>query len=147
MLKHLSTPAFTNNQKVLIEVPESTCQFDEERIWVRLHVVRIPISMILVPDNNFTVHEVLSCVTWYAINVQSLQFFDIRFHYLWPGLSIIQMDAIDSVLLRVLDNLVNEQLPSFKLPVVKHGCVLELLSLSISAVADVSSAILVQVMQ
>lgn len=147
MLEHVATPAFTNYNEVRVQVPETTSHFDKEWIWVRFHVVRIPITVVLVPNYNFTIQEIFSGVAWYTVNIESLKLLSIWLHDLRPSLPVIKMNSIDTVLLSVLHDLIDKKLPGLQFSIVEHGCVLKLLRLSISSITDVSSTILIQVMQ
>lgn len=103
--------------------------------------------MVLVPDDDFAIHEVLGSVTWHTVHIQPLKLLNIWLHYLWPCLTVVQVDAVNAVLLGVLHDFINEQLPCFQLPVVEHCCIFKLLCLTISSVANMPPAILIQVMQ
>lgn len=62
-------------------------------------------------------------------------------------MSIVEVDATDPVLLCKLEDFLDEQVPGLELSVVEHGAIIVVDRLSISAIADVFLAILVQVVK
>ena len=99
--------------------------------------------MVLVPQDNLSAHQLFGGISWLVVDVEPLQLIEVRLHDLWPSLAIVEVDSIDTVFRRILNDLINEQVPGLDLPVVEHGRICELLRLSIGAVADVSLAIFV----
>ena len=66
---------------------------------------------------------------------------------MWPSLPVVEMNAVDTCLLRELKDLVDEQIPRFYLAIVQHSCIFVLASLAIGSVADASAPIFVKVVQ
>lgn len=147
MFKHEATPALTDKHEVGLLGPDPLGHLNEERIRIRLHDIGIPIAMILVPDDNHTRHEVLWRVGWVTVVVHTEKLLYIRFHDLRPSLTVIQVDAIYLHFGDVSKDLVNKEIPSLNFPVVEHSRVLVMLALAICSVANVSAALLGEVVK
>jgi len=106
-----SSPAFADDHEVWVEVPEPFAHFDEEGIWVGLHIIRIPVAMVFISNNNLAVHEVFCGVGRFTVNVNPLKFFNVWLHDLGPSLAIIKMNTVELIVLAVLNDLVNEEVP------------------------------------
>jgi len=72
VLEHKATPTFTNNDKVGLTFPNFLRHFDEKWIGVCLHDIGIPVPVILISNNDFTSHELLSCICRLSVIVDSL---------------------------------------------------------------------------
>ena len=59
MLEHESTIALSHDHKIRIDLPKSLAKLDEEWIGIGFHVVSIPIAIVLISNNDFTVQEIL----------------------------------------------------------------------------------------
>lgn len=70
VLEHESTPAFTNYHKVWVLHPKFLAHLDKEWIGIRLHIVGVPVSMILIPEYHFTIHEVFCRIGRLVIHIQ-----------------------------------------------------------------------------
>lgn len=147
MFKHKSSPALTNYHEVRLLIPNGLGKLNEEWIWICLHNICVPVSVILISNDNISSHECLWRVCWHSIIIYSQEFFNIWLHNLWPSLTIVKMDSIDIHFISEGHNLVNEHLPSFNLSVVEHRSVLEILCLTISTVADITSTLLCKIVK
>jgi hypothetical protein len=88
--------------------PKLLTHLDKEWVWISLHVVRVPISVVLVSEDEFTVHEVFRCVCRLSVHIQSGKLLDVWFHDLWPGLTIVQVDTINAEFLGICNDLIDE---------------------------------------
>lgn len=95
MLEHEASPTLSDEYKVRLVLPNLLGHFYEERVWVSLHDVGVPVSVVLVSNNNYTLHKVLRGVSGMTIIVYSLELFCVWLHDLWPGLAVIKMDAVN----------------------------------------------------
>jgi len=102
-----STPALTNNHEIWIEIPEFLAHFDKEGIWISLHIIWIPVTMIFISNDNLAIHEVFRGVGWFSIYINPLELLKIWLHDLWPSLSIIEMNSINIKILSVWYDLIN----------------------------------------
>jgi len=66
---------------------------------------------------------------------------------LWPSLTIIKMDSINAELLREFYNLINKHIPRLYFSIIQHRGILKLLSLTVSSIGDMSSAIFIEIVQ
>lgn len=147
MFKFESSPAFAKDHKVRELAPESAAKFDKERIRMLLHRVSVPEAVVFILDHDFAVHHCLSRVGRLTIRIYSCELIDIRLKYLRPGLSIIQMDSINSRLGRKGFHFLNQEFPSLDLTIVEHHGFLVLNSLSVGSVANAPLAIGIQIVK
>ena len=99
--------------------------------------------MVFISYDNLTIHEVFGSVSWFTIDINSGQFFDIRLHNLGPSLAIIKMDTVHSCLVREEEDLIDKQVPRLNFPVIEHGSVLVLPLLAVRSVTNSPPALLV----
>jgi len=71
MLEHEATPAFTNNHEIGVFGPKFLGHLDKEWVWISLHVVRVPVTVVLISNDNLTVHKVFCTVSGLSIYVIS----------------------------------------------------------------------------
>jgi len=67
MFKFEASPAFTKNHKIGELAPEAATQFNKKGVCMLLHRVCMPEPVILISDNNLTVHQLLGTVSRLAI--------------------------------------------------------------------------------
>lgn len=107
VFKFKAAPAFAYHNKVWKFTPKLTTKLYEERIGIRFHTVCLPVPIVLIPNNDLSVHNLLRGVCVLTIHINSGQLLKIRFQYLGPGLPIIQVNAIDACLRGKGDNLIH----------------------------------------
>ena len=72
------------------------------------HGISVPVSMVLVADDDLTIKKVLIRIGRLAIDVNTGQLFNIWFHDLGPCLAIVKVYSIDASLLCKLDDFINQ---------------------------------------
>ena len=78
-----------------------------------------------------------------TIRILSGELFHIRFKNLGPCLAVVEMDAVDAGSFCEVNQFGDEKLPCFNLSIVEHDCVLVLDGLTVGAITDIASAVLV----
>lgn len=143
MFKFESTPTFSKHHKIRKFTPQSPTQLDKKGVCVLLHGVCVPVTVIFIPNNHFSIHYLLSRVSRLPVSVNSCELFKIRLKYLRPCLTIVQIYSINSSPLCKLLNLFDQQLPSLNFSVIQHHCVFILDSLTVSSIANLALAFII----
>lgn len=143
MLKLKSAPTLSYDHKVWKLVPQSSAELNKKWVGVGLHCVGLPVAKVFISYDHFTVHPLPGRVGRLAINIHAHKLCQIRLKNLRPRLSIVAVNSVNTGLLGKCKHLTDQSLPRLGFPVVEHGCVLILDCVTIGAVADIFTALLI----
>lgn len=89
VLELKASPALTNHHEVGKNLPNLSAHLDEEGVSIGLHGIGVPVSAVLIPDDDFSVEKVSRCISWLVVRIFSQELLGINLHDLRPGLTIV----------------------------------------------------------
>lgn len=143
----MTAPTLRHDHEIRRHIPDLTTQLDEEWVGVRLKRVCVPITMVFIAFNDFTIHEVFWGIGCLSVHVESVQFVQVRLKDLGPCLPIIQVDSINTCCFNEREDFFDEQVPGSFFTIVEHRSIFKLYLLAIGTVTNSASSIFIQVME
>jgi len=78
VLEFEAAPTLANDHEIGQLAPQFATELYVERVRVRLHAIGLPIAIVLISDDHFGVHYLLSRVSILTVNVHASQLLKIR---------------------------------------------------------------------